>query len=93
MPKALQEEFGNVLEIFSSFVRDLLVLRLGADSGLLLNPDFEDRLRGTAAAWSRDRLLRVLAEIDFLTAQLDGNLNKGLLAATFFSNFGELRHV
>jgi DNA polymerase-3 subunit delta' len=93
VPKAVQEEFGRVLEVFSSFARDLLLLRLGADPGLLLNPDFEDRLRGASEAWSRDRLLGVLAELDSLTAQLGGNLNKSLLAATFFSNFGEMRYV
>jgi len=93
VPKAVQEEFGRFLEVFSSFVRDILLLRLGGDPALLLNPDFEERLRDAESSWSPARILGVLAELDFLSAQLDGNLNKGLLAATFFSNFGELRHA
>ncbi len=93
VPKAAQEEFGRVLEVFSSFVRDILLLRLGGDPALLLNPDFDERLRDAVPSWSSARILGVLAELDFLSVQLEGNLNKGLLAATFFSNFGELRHA
>lgn len=93
LAKAVQEEFGRTLEIFSSFVRDILLLRLGGDPQFLLNPDFEPRLREAAAAWTVRRVLGVLEELDFVLAELPKNLNKGLLATTFFSNFGELRHV
>jgi DNA polymerase-3 subunit delta' len=92
-PKSVQEELARVLEVFSSFARDILLLQLGGDPSLLLNPDFEPRLREAAPAWSPGRVLGVLAELDSLLDQLDGNLNKGLLATTFFSNFTELRHA
>lgn len=93
VPKAVQEEFGEVLEVFSSFVRDILLLRLGGDPALLLNPDFEARLREASASWSAPRALGVLGDLDGVLAGLRGNLNKGLLATTFFSNFGELKHA
>jgi len=93
MPKAVQEEFGRVLEVLSSFVRDILLLRLGGDPALLLNPDLEAKLREAASAWDVRQVLGVLEELDFVLVQLDKNLNKGLLATTFFSNFRELRHV
>jgi DNA polymerase-3 subunit delta' len=93
LAKAVQEEFGRTLEIFSSFVRDILLLRLGGDPQFLLNPDFEPRLREASAAWTVRRVLGVLEELDFVLAELPKNLNKGLLATTFFSNLGELRHV
>lgn len=92
-PKAVQEELGEVLEVFSSFARDLLLLRLGGEPALLLNPDLEDRLRPASESWSAPRLLELLAELDDLLVQLDGNMNKGLLATTFFSDFMELRHA
>lgn len=92
-PKAVQEEFGEVLELFSSFVRDMLLLREGGEPALLLNPDFEDRLRAASSSWSARRLLGVLAELDVLIVELGKNMNKGLLATTFFSNYGELRHA
>lgn len=93
VPKAVQEEFGRVLELFSSFVRDMLLLREGGDPALLLNPDFEDRLREASSSWSARRLLGVFADLDYLLVELDKNMNKGLLATTFFSNYGELRHA
>ena len=59
VPKAVQEELGRVLELFASFGRDILLLRLGGDPALLLNPDFEERLREASPAWSTRRLLGV----------------------------------
>jgi len=93
VPKAVQEEFGRVLEVFSSFARDILLLRLGGDPALVINPDFAGRLREAAPSWTPQRLLGLLAELDFLLVELDKNMNKNLLATTFFSNFLELRHV
>ena len=93
VPKAVQEEFGEVLEVFSSFARDILLLRLGGDPSLLLNPDLEGRLRATSGSWSTTQILGVLEEIDRALADLRGNFNKGLLAIAFFSNFTELTHV
>jgi DNA polymerase-3 subunit delta' len=93
VPKAVQEEFGAVLEVFSSFARDILLLRLGGDASLLLNPDLEGRLRGAAGSWAAPQVVGVIEEIDRVLADLRGNLNKGLLAMTFFSNFTELTHV
>jgi DNA polymerase-3 subunit delta' len=93
VPKAVLEEFGEVLEVFASFARDMLLLVLGGDPALLLNPDFEDRLRGAAGSWDARRLLGVLAELDLLIVELGKNMNKSLLATAFFSNFTELRHV
>ncbi len=92
VPKAVLEEFGEVLEVFASFARDMLLLGLGGDPVFLLNPDFEDRLRMAAASWDVRRLLGVLAGLDLLLVELDKNMNKNLLATTFFSNFTELRH-
>lgn len=93
VPKAIQEEFAQVIEVFSAFVRDILLLRLGGDPALLLNPDLDDRLRAAAADWTATRALGVLAALDTLAAGLGGNLNKSLLATAFFSTFGELKHA
>jgi DNA polymerase-3 subunit delta' len=93
VPKAVQEEFGSVLEVFSSFARDILLLRLGGDPSLLLNPDLEGRLRAASASWTAAPIVGVIEEIDHVLAALRGNLNKGLLAMTFFSNFTELTHA
>ncbi|MBM3298070.1 MAG: DNA polymerase III subunit delta' [Candidatus Aminicenantes bacterium] len=92
LPKSALEEFRETLELFSSFARDLLLLGLGGDARLLLNPDLEDRLRASGR-FSAPRLLAVLAEFDLALAELPRNLNKSLLAAALFSNIGEIRNV
>lgn len=93
VPKAVQEDLGRVLGVFAGFARDLLLLRLDGEPALLLNPDFEDQLRGAAPAWTAPRLLELLDALDTLRARLGGNMNKALLATTFFSDFMELRHA
>jgi DNA polymerase-3 subunit delta' len=93
VPKAVHEEFAEVLEVFATFARDMLLLRTGGDPGLLINPGFEARIREAAAAWGPDRLLDLLAEIDLLLVELGRNMNKNLLATAFVSNIGELKHV
>ncbi|MGD1010003.1 MAG: DNA polymerase III subunit delta' [Candidatus Aminicenantales bacterium] len=91
--KSAQEDFGQTLEIFSSFTRDMLLLELGGDPRFLLNPDYESGLREAAAKLPARRALALLADLDFVLTELEKNLNKNLLAATFFSNFGELTHA
>lgn len=93
LPKAVLEEFGETLELFSSFARDILLLKLGGDIRLLLNPDYEDRLRTASARWAVGQILSALAEFDFVLAELPKNLNKNLLAAALFSNIGEYRNA
>jgi DNA polymerase III delta' subunit len=91
--RSSQEEFEQTLEMFSSFTRDILLLGLGGDVRFLLNPDYEPQLRGASTMLPAGRAAALLAELDFVLAELPRNLNKNLLAATFFSNFGELSHV
>jgi len=93
LAKAAQEDFRKTLELFSSFTRDILLIELGGDTRLLLNPDFEPRLRETAERLPARRALAVLADLEFVLPEIDRNLNKSLLATTFFSNFGELTHA
>jgi DNA polymerase III delta' subunit len=93
MAKASQEEFEQTLEIFASFTRDILLLELGGGVRFLLNPDFESKLREAARMLPAPQAAALLPEIDFVLSELPRNLNKNLLAATFFSNFGELSHV
>jgi DNA polymerase-3 subunit delta' len=91
--KSSQEDFGETLEVFSSFARDILLLELDGDARLLLNPDYESWLREAAGKLPVPRALALLGELDFVLTELDKNLNKNLLAATFFSDFGELTHA
>jgi hypothetical protein len=50
-------------------------------------------LRAAAGAWPTVRAIGIIEEIDRALADLGGNLNKGLLAMTFFTRFQELAHA
>ena len=93
IPRADIEEVHDVMEVFLSFARDLVLLQSEGDAGLLLNPDYEDELREVASMTSVKQSLAVLTEIEFVLSALPGNLNKSLLMTTFVSNVGELIHV
>jgi len=93
LTKSTQEEFQRTLELFSSFARDILLLELGGDVRFLLNPDYEAQLRQAARLLPAAKAMALLADIGRVLADLRGNLNRGLMASAFFSNFGELTHV
>jgi DNA polymerase-3 subunit delta' len=93
LSKATEYEFGQTLQLFSSFARDILLLKLGGDVRFLLNPDYESELRAASAGLSADGPLGLFAEMDFALSMLPRSLNRNLLAAAFLSNFGEISHV
>lgn len=80
------EELPAVLEIFSTFARDLVLLKEGGDPRRLLNPDFEDRLREESGVHSLDRILGFLGQIDMVLTGLDRSQNVGLLVSAFYSS-------
>jgi DNA polymerase III delta' subunit len=93
IPRAVIEEVHDVMEIFLSFARDLVLLQSEGDAGLLLNPDYEAELREVAAGTTVKKSLAVLSELELVLSALPGNLNKSLLMTTFVSNVGELTYV
>lgn len=84
--KDAEKELPAVLEIFSTFGRDLLLLKEGGDTRQLLNPDYEDRLREESETFSLDRVLHFLRQVDAVLAGLERSQNVGLLVSTFYSS-------
>lgn len=93
VPRALQEELTDFLEVFLSFARDLILLQSRGDVGLLLNPDYQSELSEAAETTTARQSLALIADLDFVLSSLGGNFNKSLLVTKFVSNFGELTHV
>lgn len=83
------DEFRATLELFASFARDAILVREGGEGRFLLNPDLEDGIRAAAESASLRRLQSCLAAVDAALAGLEKNRNLNLLAAAFYSNFGE----
>jgi DNA polymerase-3 subunit delta' len=81
----IKEDLEQTLELFSSFCRDLLLMKEGGPAGLLFNPDYERLLRETEPVLGPDQALRWLGLIDQAVTNLDKNLNMSLLVSSFTS--------
>jgi len=79
------DDLKSAFELFSSFCRDLILLRDGGEPRLLLNPDFEGRLRDGGGPAGYERAIRFLDAVDNASAGLDRSLNTALLINTLYS--------
>lgn len=82
----IKDDLKSTLELFASFCRDLVLLRDDGDPTLLLNPDYEPRLREIGGGAGFGRAVRFLDAIDAAFADLDRSLNTGLLIASLYSH-------
>jgi len=90
-----EDDFRKTLEMFTSFCRDILLIRERGESRLLLNPDFEDKLKEAGEGWSLEQSLACLSRTDEVLAgfKRNLNLNLNLLAGAYYSKFWEWKHV
>lgn len=92
--KALaKEEWEKILEILSSFCRDLVLIKEKSDVDLLMNPDYEEKISKAGELVSLDWLIRCLKRIDTSIYGLNKNLNVNLLVSSFFANFKEWEYA
>ncbi len=92
--KALvKEEWEKILEMLSSFCRDLVLLKEKSDVDLLMNPDYEEKIRKAEELVSLDWLIKCLKRIDTAIYGLNKNLNVNLLVSSFFANFKEWEYA
>jgi DNA polymerase-3 subunit delta' len=87
--KDAEKDLPAVLEIFSSFCRDLVLIKEGGGPELLLNPDFEAVIRQETEAFSLEQALHFLARVDAVLYGLDQHFNVGLLVSTLYSSIIE----
>ncbi len=92
--KALaKEEWEKILEILSSFCRDLVLIKEKSNVDLLMNPDYEEKINKAGELVSLDWLIRCLKRIDTAIYGLNKNLNVNLLVSSFFANFKEWEYA
>jgi DNA polymerase-3 subunit delta' len=78
---SVKEELENMLEILSSFCRDVVLVKEEGDAGFLMNPDFEEDLREIERSISFDQTFDFLSTVDFALAALRKNLNVNILVS------------
>ncbi|UCE43339.1 MAG: DNA polymerase III subunit delta' [Candidatus Aminicenantes bacterium] len=89
----IKEDLEKTLEILALFCRDVILIKEQAEPEFLLNPDFEQDLRGLARSVPLSQAMDFLSEMDFAIAALRRNLNVNVLVSSIFSNFLERSHV
>jgi len=81
-----REELEQILEILSSYCRDLILIKEGGDPCLMMNPDYAEKLNKAAAYLSTEKSLECLEEMEYVLYGLQRNLNTNLLLSSLFSN-------
>jgi DNA polymerase III subunit delta' len=71
----LNEEFTGILELISSFIRDLILLQSGGDKELMMNPDLVRPLKGHLSRSEGAGWLEHLEKMDEIIFSLQKNLN------------------
>ncbi len=89
----VRDEWGQILEILSSFCRDSILIKERGDRRLLMNPDYEEEIRKEETLLSLEGLMDCLAKIDYAIYGLGKNLNVNLLVSSFFSYFKEWEYA
>lgn len=89
----VKEEWEMVLEILSSFCRDVILAKEKSDIGLLINPDYRDEISKAERLVSLEWLILCLKKIDYVISGFQKNLNVNLLFSSFFSNYKEWEYV
>ena len=89
----LKEEWAELLEILSSFCRDVILVKENSREKLLMNPDYEQEIRKAEKQVSERHLQEVLAKIDYSMYGLQKNFNLSLLVSSFFLDFRDGEYV
>lgn len=89
----IKEEWEQVLEILSSFCRDLILIGENGRSQLLMNPDYEVEMRKAAGLLNREFLLDLLRKIEYIIFGMGKSLNMNLLVSSLFLNDKEWEYA
>jgi len=90
---SLREDLGQVLEILCSLCRDLIVVKEGGESNLLLNPDRKEQIKEVQDLVSLGQIMEFLVKIDSVMQAIGRNANVNVLISSFFSSVMETNHV
>jgi len=82
-----KKELEEILEIISSFCRDVILVKGGGDSCHLLNLDYRDDIQGASDYTGFEQCLDLMKEIDYSLYALKKNCNVRLLMSYLFSSF------
>ena len=84
------EPLGDILKVWTSFVRDILLIQAGKPAGIV-NIDYDDEISALANKVSREDLLRFLKELTRSLDLVEINANPRLMLDNLFLNLPVLQ--
>ena len=81
----IKEELEELLELLSSFYRDLILIQEKGDLRLLMNPDYKQRYVKASDLLTLQKAMDWLGKLDYALYALQKNLNVNLLLTSLFS--------
>lgn len=91
--ESVEADFARMLEILSSFFRDLLLVKAGGENSLLLNPDFATELQDAGTRLKLEQIFNFLLTIDRVLNALQKNVNVNLIVSSALANMMENSYV
>lgn len=85
--KKFRQELAETLEFFSSFCRDIILLKEKGETDFLLNPDYLDELKRILKSVDLEQIKLYLWEIEGLIFGLEKNVKLNILVNYLFSCF------
>jgi DNA polymerase III delta' subunit len=83
--KEFRKELEQILEILITLMRDLLLIKSSRGQGLLLNPDYADKIGETAGVLSVEKSMAYLKLLESIHYSLQKRVNVNLLVSSLFS--------
>ncbi len=83
--KEFRKELEQILEILITLMRDLLLIKSSRGRGLLLNPDYADKIGETAGVLSVEKSMAYLKLLESIYYSLQKRVNANLLVSSLFS--------
>jgi DNA polymerase III delta' subunit len=83
--KEFRKELEQILEILITLMRDLLLIKSSRGQGLLLNPDYADKIGDTAGVLSVEKSMAYLKLLESIHYSLQKRVNVNLLVSSLFS--------
>jgi DNA polymerase-3 subunit delta' len=76
---SINKEMSELMGLWKTWYRDLILMKVNGPAELLINPDFSRKLKSMSAMLDIDNLIESFLILDQAQRDLDRNLNTGLI--------------
>ncbi len=85
--KDFVEEFKQVVNLISFFLRDIMLFKINGNSEMLINIDYKDKLKELSEYISLEKVIFLIKSMELLFRDIERNLNTKVLSLKFIESF------